>query len=262
MKKAVFFDIDGTLWNEEMQIPRSTIDAVQASHQMGNYAFLCTGRSKTNIRRKELLDIGFDGMIAACGTHIEFQGEKVYERLLTQEELTHALAVLEKNGASVIMEGPEYLYAPTDDFKGDPYVEQLRLELGEDIKDIKEITGNFDCEVNKISAWLGKADLETAKEELGEKFAVIHHGEGVVEIQPSGHSKATGIKKVCELLEMEQTDTYAFGDSANDLEMLAYVGHGIAMGNACKEAKEIAEFVTADIMEDGIKVGLEHYGLI
>ncbi|MDD6057704.1 MAG: HAD hydrolase family protein, partial [Clostridiales bacterium] len=43
MKKAVFFDIDGTIWDEHMQIPASTVTAVQRLRENGHYAFLCSG---------------------------------------------------------------------------------------------------------------------------------------------------------------------------------------------------------------------------
>ena len=52
------------------------------------------------------------------------------------------------------------------------------------------------------------------------------------------------------------------GDSVNDIEMLQSVGHGIAMGNATSPVKEIADYVTTDIMKDGVKNALIHYGLI
>lgn len=259
MKKAVFFDIDGTLWNEEMQIPQSTIEAVRALRQEGNLAFICSGRSRANIQTKELLDIGFDGVVAACGTHIDFHGRKVYEQLLTQEQVLHALAVLKKHNMRAVLEGPEYIYVEEDAFLDDPYVVHLRQELGEQVKNIE---ANTVYEINKLSATLNGADIEKVAADFGEKFSIINHGGGLVEIQPSTHSKATGVARVCEMFEIDRADTYAFGDSANDLEMLSYVAHGVAMGNGTKEAKQAAEYVTADIMADGIMLGLKHYGLI
>lgn len=259
MKKAVFFDIDGTLWNDRMQIPGSTKTAIRALREAGNYAFLCSGRSRANIRTKELLEIGFDGVIAACGTHIEFQGEKVFEKLLSKEQITHALAVIKKYHMLAVLEGPHYLYVDAGDFSDDPYVIYLRREIGEDVL---PIAGNTDFEINKLSVDLKGTELRLVLEELQEEFNVIVHSDWLIEILPKGYSKATGIEKICKLLDLGQTDTYAFGDSANDLEMLAYVAHGIAMGNASEETKQVAEFVTTDIMEDGIREGLKHYGLI
>lgn len=259
MKKAVFFDIDGTLWNDRMQIPDSTKAAIRALREAGNYAFLCSGRSRANIRAKELMEIGFDGVVAACGAHIDFQEEKVFEQLLSKEQVAYALAVIKKHHMLAVLEGPRYIYVDEDDFSDDPYVDYLKKELREDVK---SIAGNKEFEINKLSIDLKGADLKSVLEDLEAEFDVIVHSDWLIEILPKGYSKATGIARVCEMLGIKKADTYAFGDSANDLEMLAYVAHGIAMGNASKEAKQAAEFVTTDIMEDGIWVGLMHYGLI
>lgn len=66
MKKAVFFDIDGTLWNYQMQIPESTVLAIRKLRENGHYAFICSGRSRSNIQSPKLLGIGFDGVVASC----------------------------------------------------------------------------------------------------------------------------------------------------------------------------------------------------
>lgn len=259
MKKAVFFDIDGTIWNEQMQIPQSTIEAVRALREAGHYAFLCSGRSRSNIRSPRLLEIGFDGIVAACGADIEFRGEKVYEKLLSKEEVEHALSVIEKHHISVVLEGPQYVYVNEDEFTEDPFIDYLRRELGEDVRPIR---GTREYQVNKMSAATNGADIDQVREELGSAFEVIVHNPGLIEIIPRGITKATGIGKMCELLGIQGEATYAFGDSPNDLEMLGFVAHGIAMGNAASAVRQAADYVTSDIMADGIRNGLQHYGLI
>ena len=94
------------------------------------------------------------------------------------------------------------------------------------------------------------------------QFKFVEHVEKVVEFVPKGTSKATGIAWLCDYLGVDCADTYAIGDSVNDLDMLTFVGHGIAMGNASQLAKDVAEYVTTDIHEDGIMHAMEHYGLI
>lgn len=192
MKKAVFFDIDGTLWNDKMQIPKSTKAAIRALREAGNYAFLCSGRSKSNIRTKELLEIGFDGVVAACGTYIEFQGEKVFEKLLSKEQITHALAVIKKYHMLAVLEGPQYLYVDEGDFCEDPYVIYLRKELGEDVLPIE---GNTDFEINKLSIDLKGANLELALEELQEEFDVIVHSDWLIENYRRGIRKQPALKE-------------------------------------------------------------------
>ena len=54
----------------------------------------------------------------------------------------------------------------------------------------------------------------------------------------------------------------AFGDGGNDVTMLQYAGIGVAMGNACAEAKAAADYITEDVTHDGLAHALEHFGLI
>ena len=112
---------------------------------------------------------------------------------------------------------------------------------------IKSITGTAQYEVNKLSAELGNADVELVRKELGTEFdMIVHEPDGILEIGQAGHSKASGIERLCASLGIAKEDTYAFGDSANDVEMLEFVAHGIAMGNGTDVAKNAAEFVTTD----------------
>lgn len=261
MKKAVFFDIDGTLWNEKLQVPGSTVEAIHKLRENGHYAFICSGRSRTTIRAKELLeDIGFDGIVGGCGTYIEYLGEVIFDKNLSQEELAGLLVSLEKCNMPVILEGTHYLYGDEEIFGEDPYVAYLKRVVGEDFLPLKGNEGRY--EANKISADYTKGDIEGIKRELSGSYELIFHAQKVVEVLPKGYSKASGIQRICEYLNISHEDTYAFGDSANDVEMLRYVEHGIAMGNATEDAKEVADYITTPLMEDGIMEGLKHYSLI
>lgn len=261
MKKAVFFDIDGTLWNKKCEILPSTVEAIHKLRENGHLAFICSGRSRANIQKKELMDIGFDGVVASCGTHIDFHKETVFEVLLTEKQVEHLLSVAKEHQMPLVLEGPQYIYVNDGDFADDPYVIYLREELGNNVKVIPENPAEI-C-INKFSAETENFDLEKFAKDLGEEFhLVVHTGDKVFEVIPNGHSKATGIQKVCELLNIAREDTYAFGDSENDLEMLQYVAHGVAMGNSEQEVRKAADYVTTGVEEDGIANGLKYYGLI
>ena len=78
----------------------------------------------------------------------------------------------------------------------------------------------------------------------------------VIEIIKFGLNKAVGLKKAAEYFQIPPERIIAFGDEDNDLEMLEYAGHGIAMGNAISELKNIAKEVTLTNEEDGIGVYL------
>ena len=259
-KKAAFFDIDGTLWDQKMQIPKSTIEGIQRFREKGNYAFLSSGRSRAAVRTKELLDIGFDGILCGCGTHIEYQGKLLFEKKLSLEQLTWLKDFFEKKKMPALFEGRDSIYADIASFGGDFYIGYLQELLGEDMRDISQMDET--SVVNKISALCRQVTKEELAEALSADWHLVNHASVVVEVMPKGYSKATGIEWICKYLGIDHEDTYAFGDSANDLDMLEYVAHGVAMGNGSEEAKKTASYVTTDIHEDGIWNALKHFELI
>lgn len=261
MPKLIFFDIDGTLWDDHMEIPESTVRAVRMLRENGHMAFLCSGRARGNICSEKLLALGFDGIIAACGNHVELNGKLLYENILPKELTRRVVELLFDCRMPAILEGPDYHWIDQDGFGADPFVEYLFQEMGDTAVPINGYTE--DMRINKFSASvLEHTDYRTVKETLTSDFDFIEHTPTVVEVVPKGTSKATGIAWLCDYLNVPVSDTYGVGDSINDLDMLRAVGHGIAMGNGTDAAKEAAEYVTADIHEDGIYRAMEHYGLI
>ena len=85
------------------------------------------------------------------------------------------------------------------------------------------------------------------------------HPRGLVEMSPPGVTKATGLAEVARDLGVAAADVVAFGDMPNDLEMLRWAGHGVAMGNAHPALLDVADEVTASNAEDGLAVVLERW---
>lgn len=261
MQKLIFFDIDGTIWDGKMRIPVSTVRTISQLKKNGHKTFLCSGRARGNIRSQKLLDMGFDGILAACGNHVEMNGEIIYENILDANLVRKAVELLRECHMPVVLEGPQYHWIDEEGFEDDPYVAYLFQEMGQSALPLRGYTE--DIRVNKFSAdILADTDYERIKRELQGAFAFLEHDGNVVEFVPKGTSKASGIQWLCDYLGVDAADTYAVGDSVNDLDMLKFVGHGIAMGNASQPAKEAAEYVTSDIHEDGIYRAMVHYGLI
>ena len=76
------------------------------------------------------------------------------------------------------------------------------------------------------------------------------------------YSKATGIQFLADRFGLSLDDCYVIGDSMNDLPMLDYVQHSILMGNGTPSLRSHVEYVTTDILDDGIENALVHYNLI
>lgn len=262
MGKYVFFDIDGTLWDEKMIVPESTKLAIKMLQEKGHKAFVCTGRAMGNVNDPQFEEIGFDGFIAACGNHVEMDGKILYERNMSYEDVKAIYDISREHNLPIIYEGTKFQWLDREGFDGDTYIDYIVQNLKDaavflDECDLSEI------EANKFSALANEQTNYPAVEEaLVDRFDFMDHGDGIIEAVPKGTSKATGIAWLCEHLNISKEDTYALGDSINDLEMLAFVGHSIAMGNASQAAKDVAEYVTTHIHEDGVYNALKHYNLI
>lgn len=261
MHKIVFFDIDGTLWDESMKLQQSVIKALKSLKQNGHKMFLCTGRSRASITSEELLGVGFDGIVAACGCYIELNRNIIFERTIEPAMINKIIDIRKRYNMPVVFEGSVDYWIDETGFEQDPYVDYLLDSMGEHAHIIKE--GECEISANKFSAdIISGTNIQKIEEALSSDFNVLYHVDNTVEFVPIGYSKATGIRWLCDYLGVDIGNTYAIGDSVNDIEMLKTVGHGIAMGNATDEVKRIAEFITTDIHADGIKNALLHYGLI
>ena len=261
MGKIVFFDIDGTLWDEKMEVPESTKTALYKLREQGHKAILCSGRARGNIRNPKILDLGFDGIIASCGNHVELDGKIVYEKILEPDSIKKIICVCKEHHMPIVLEGPSKHWVDANGFEGDPYIDCMMEDLQDDVITLHSYSE--DIHVNKFSAAIIKdTNLPAIRKELEGEFDFLMHEGCVLECIPAGTSKATGIEWLCDYLGIDKEDTYAIGDSVNDLDMLQFVGHGICMGNGTALAKEAAEYITKDIHEDGIYHALEHYGLI
>ena len=71
-----------------------------------------------------------------------------------------------------------------------------------------------------------------------------------------------GIQHLLAHYGIAPDEAIAFGDGGNDIEMLRYVGTGVAMGNASDEVKAAADYVTTSVDDEGICHALKHFKLL
>ena len=164
-----------------------------------------------------------------------------------------------------------------------PYIEKEKLSTGFIEKDrstfnlINDLSAEF-CEkmqqpaggvaarIEAVSIYQLSAFLPADKQEGFLRHCpgcvAVRWNDAFVDVLPEGGGKTEGIACVLEALGLTREQSIAFGDGGNDVEMLQYAGIGVAMGNACPEAKAAADYVTDDILADGLANGLRHFGLI
>jgi Cof subfamily protein (haloacid dehalogenase superfamily) len=93
----------------------------------------------------------------------------------------------------------------------------------------------------------------------GQVQVTYSSGAGLLEVSAPGVTKATGLAEVAELTGVDAADVAAFGDMPNDVPMLRWAGHGVAMANAHPEVLAAADEITAPNTEDGVALVLERW---
>lgn len=272
--KLITIDLDGTLLKNDCTISPRTKNALITCMQTTDTIFVpCTGRSYQN-SRFVLKDFPvFPYYINANGTTI-VEGpseELLYADTIPLEtgcqiysiakeyhtfiEVYHGLTAYDS------AEGRENLFHSSCD---KDYISQL-LHTNVHLDNMD----NFILkEKSPISKFHIVCTIPQEKEELKSRLAELQDVFPIsttdfnIEICSKGWSKREGLKKLCQSLNLSPSHVAALGDSENDLEMLEWAGTGIAMGNACTKAKEIAQYITKSNEQDGVVYALKHMGLL
>jgi Cof subfamily protein (haloacid dehalogenase superfamily) len=89
------------------------------------------------------------------------------------------------------------------------------------------------------------------------EFTHSNSADGLLEVSAAGVSKAAALARFCELREIDRARVIAFGDMPNDLPMLRWAGHSVAVGNAHPDVLAAADEITASNDEAGVALVLE-----
>lgn len=265
-KRILFFDIDGTLIDEETDVvPKSVPPALKRAKENGHLLFICSGRCRAIIP-EEVISLGFDGVIGGCGTYIEVGGKEVYHHTLPEALQKEVIEDLQKYHIDGVLEGRDCSAFRHDYWM--PVVKSIFRENGTFAE-----KGSFsartqcfweeDFSFDKMALWFDESsDMEHFRKKYEAQFDFILRDPTFYEVVPKGISKATGIRSVCEMLQMDIKNSIAFGDSANDVSMLQCTGYSVAMGGGNPILFDKVDYVTAPVMEDGISKALKYLKII
>lgn len=254
--KIVFFDIDGTLLDHEKRVPESTRKAIQALQDSGIITAIATGRAPfmyDDIREQ----LRIHSYISFNGQYVVHQNQEIYKNPIPHKWLTHLDQVTRKNSHPVAYLGSHKMGATHTDH---PFINKSFASLKQAIPELKP---DF-YEANEIFQALlfFERDANLSYLDQHEAFDTIKWHEHSMDIIPKGGTKAKGIRAMLDHLGIHPDQAAAFGDGLNDVEMLQFVGQGVAMGNGVDVAKKASQFVTDPVDRDGISKGLEKLGLL
>lgn len=250
MKKAVFFDIDGTLLGRDRDQTMQVKQAIAMLQSNGILTAIATGRGPHTIQPL-LKDLNMSSYVCFNGQYVVY-GNKIISRHfldagslqpLTREVHSHGHKIIYLNEAGIKME------------------QQNNGGLEALIKKQSENPLEDNSSVYQAIVFAKKEDDDYLNQ-FKNQYVFVRWGNKALDIIPLGRSKIDGIKSIIQASNIDMKDVYAFGDGLNDIEMIQEVGVGVAMGNAPDLVKKHADYVTSDVDNGGIVKGLKKVGLL
>lgn len=266
---VLFFDVDGTLTSFDpdnmtdkdfnaIHPSKAVADAFGCLRNAGHQAFICTGRPLWLVA-DGLRALNPAGIVAMAGATLEVEGRVVHEDCFDEdivEELARRITVA---GGEALFEtnGATYSLEPVG-------VEQSFLLGAGVVHGVDQMRVDGRLRVGKVC--INAYDLARVANDDGfieREFELCNTGGQNRELSPKGIDKGVGVARALEYLgRTGNARTFGFGDSGNDLGMLAAVETAVAMGNAMPEVKAVADYVTDDVAHDGTVTAMRHFGLI
>lgn len=258
--KIVFFDIDNTLFDQNKKVPDSTIEAIGKLQQKGVVTAIATGRAPfmfSQLRQQ----LNIHSYVSFNGSYVVERDKVIYRKPIPGAVLDQLEKQASEKDKRLIFLNEE---AMKIDGTLDPHIREsidsLKLDIPFPEKDARfykrhEIyQGMLFYSEKDETSYLRQAPLNELRYVRWHPYAV--------DVIPQHGSKAAGIQKLLGEMGLPAEAACAFGDGNNDVEMLKYVGTGVAMGNAVEPARNAADGVTLRVDQDGIYYGLKDLGLI
>lgn len=261
-RKALFFDVDGTLLSEiNHSVPDSAVRALAIARARGHLVFINSGRVYCHIG-PIMEDVEADGYLCGCGTCVVVGGQILYSARIPHERGIQIKKDIVNYGLDGVLEAREAMYFRKET-SHIAEVENLReaiVPTGH-VSDLSWDDDSYDFDKFCVLAD-ENSDKEGFFKSMKPDIEVIDRGNDFYECVPAGHSKATAIEIVLKKYNIPLEDAYVFGDSTNDLAMFQYAKNAVLMGHHDKELEPYATFITKTVEDDGIEYALKELKII
>lgn len=264
--KLIALDLDGTLLNPDLKITNYSINILNRIMEQGIEIVICTGRTLSELPEefKQMPHIKY--YITCNGAVIWDRHElkMIYENPIAADDVKELMEILNPYDmrTEVFALGRIFIsqkcYSRFYEYGGLNHDDFL-LKTRTPVDSIEEFVEDFNQPVDKFNLFFKTPqERQTAWEDcVRHGFNVTSSFEQNMEVNAPTANKGIGLKALAQQLNVQANEIMAFGDNLNDMSMLRFVGHPIAMGNAVPELKEIATYVTKANYEDGVAQGIE-----
>lgn len=256
--KAVFFDIDGTLISfKTNKIPESTQNSIKKIREKGIKVIVATGRSINTLAH--ISHIEFDGFITFNGGYCATtDGEILSKQIINPNDIQNLVNYAENFPLSFSL-----MYEDKVEINdATPEVVGMYAHVNLPVPPIHD-KENIDIHhVLQANIFLGPEAEKEFMQTVMPNSTASRWTPLFADVNPGGVSKQIGVETFCQHFGIDVSETMAFGDGGNDITMLKLTKIGIAMGNANDNVKEMADYITEDVDNDGIEKALIHFGLL
>ncbi len=265
MYKLIALDMDGTLLTTDKRVSEKNKAAIKAAEANGVKIVLASGRpligitkylNELNLLKDKDYVLSFNG-----GLVQNTKTQEIVSKLtLKGKDLKNIYKISKELNINIhAFSAKDGLITP----KINQYTEYEATinEIEINIRDFNEVDDEED--IIKVMMIDPQEILDPAIEKLPaevyEKYSVFKSAPFFLEFTNKEVDKGLGLNKLGEYLGIKKEEIIACGDAGNDLSMVKYAGLGVAMGNATKEVKEAASFITTSNDEDGIANVIEKF---
>lgn len=260
--KLMLIDCDRTLLNDNGVVTERTKRALRNAVQNGVKVVFASGRAPggiENVVRTISEDNIFEYFVCFNGGMIvkTKDGQVVSQSALTVNEVIQI--------ADSISCDPENYYVMTSDrLVCQGYNKQAIIEAGKngmrvtqgDVRLLNVEENIYKMVLAGDESWLNRME-QRLPEALRKQYNVTRSEPNNLEFVPLAASKGYALTILTDMLNISLQDTICFGDSENDISMIELAGVGVAMGNASKKLKAIADRVTETNNNDGLAKAIE-----
>jgi len=263
--RLLALDLDGTIVSDGIRISPRVRDVLCEALHAGVLVTLASGRA-FYITRLFAHELGIRApLICYQGALVQdSDGGEVYVHHRVRPDLAHELIDLARQqGWGLCTYVNDQLYAeelgPLLRFYAEyaPIVEEVHT-----VADLKAILASGPTKLAvtvEIEQAAGVSDL--LRERFGGRLRIVRPFAYSVEVTDLSATKGQALSFLAHRLGIEQAETMAIGDNDNDVDMLAWAGLGVAMGNAPAAVKASADYVAPPIEEDGAAQAIERFVL-
>lgn len=258
MYKAVFLDLDGTLFDDNKKISNENKLAIQKAKENGAIVCICSGRQQNFVKviREETGASRY--IICSNGTQIYDceTGEEIFAMTIEEEIILDLFAIAEAKDYVIKLDtkygkfiNSDKYFFPTEMVIKEDYEKFLSENKVLQVTIATDTEEQLD-EVIRYITGLNRIDIKV----YNKYFGITKEGREfwAMNIINSHASKGNAITGLCKYLKIDVNEVIAMGDDINDVSMMQAVGMGIAMGNACNEVKLYAKEVTKTNNENGV----------